>query len=67
MAALLLLLLLIGLAVAAYRGHTPDTRDADYGLGRVVEPRETAPRVAATGNLPGKVGPRSSVDRAAAF
>ena len=56
--------LIVALGVASVLGWTVDTRDPDYGLGRVLQPRDSDE---ATGNLRGDAGPRSSVDRAAAF
>jgi hypothetical protein len=36
MIALVFLILLVALGVASVLGFTPDTRDADYGLGPVI-------------------------------
>jgi hypothetical protein len=67
MVALLLLGLLIGLGIASYLGYTVDTRDPEYSLGRLLTSRESNAENDGAGNLPVNVGPRSSVDRAAAF
>ena len=64
MAALVILAAIAALGVAAWRGWLPDTRDPEYSLGKVLEPRgESAVR-------PDNVlrpSPRSSADRAPAF
>ena len=39
MAALLILAMFIALGVAAWRGWLPDTRDPEYSLGKLLEPR----------------------------
>jgi hypothetical protein len=36
---LVFFLILVGLGVAAYFGHTADTRDPEYGLGLLLHPR----------------------------
>jgi hypothetical protein len=64
MVALVLVLLLVGVGVAASLGRTVDTRDSDYGLGPVTTRRRRRP----AGTLPPETaGPRSSADRAVAF
>jgi hypothetical protein len=67
MAALVVLLIIIGLGIAAVLGWTADSRDPDYALGKVLLPRPNSlPTSSAPGTLPTS-GPRSSADRAAAF
>ena len=65
MAALLVFVaLLIVLGVAAWRGWLPDTRDPEYSLGKVLQPRGESP--ARPDNVQ-RSSPRSSADRAPAF
>jgi hypothetical protein len=53
MAALILLILIVGMGAAALLGLTADSRDPDYALGRVLRPHPKSPRaVMSTGNLP---------------
>jgi hypothetical protein len=67
MAALIFLVIIIAMGVAALLGWTADSRDPEYSLGKVLAPRADSGRDATEpGTLPSS-GPRSSVDRAAAF
>jgi hypothetical protein len=67
MAALIFLAFLIALGIASALGWTYDSRDPEFGLGRVISPREPKASDVVAGTLPGDAGPRSSVDRAVAF
>lgn len=53
MAALIFLIVIVGIGAAALLGWTADSRDSDYAMGQVIRPRSPSPRPAmSTGTLP---------------
>jgi hypothetical protein len=53
MAALIFLIIIVGIGIASVLGWTADSRDPDYSLGKLLHPRSNPPRAAmSTGTLP---------------
>ena len=69
MVALILFAGLLALGLATVRGRTHDSRDPEFSMGRVFDwsAHRSGSDAPPAGTLPTDPGPRSSVDRAAAF